>query len=198
MIHLLKTSGNSYLSMNSMTKFEFKDGLLYFKGLLYIPQRLTQFKIIQMHHDLSVAGHFDFNKTMELISQKFWLPQMWKLVKEFIQSCDTCAREKVPQHRPYGLLHLLPIPKGPWLLLSMDFFTNLPLANGKDLIFVIVDQLTKMAHFIPCTKTITREETAKLFLDNIYCIHGLPNDLSWTRGLNLLPISREDFFNYLV
>jgi transposase InsO family protein len=49
----------------------------------------------------------------------------------------------------------------------MDFITDLPLANGKDSIFVVVDRLTKMAHFIPCTKTI----------DNIYHIHGLPNDI---------------------
>ena len=52
-------------------KFEFNDGLFYFKGLLYIPPGLTQFKIIQMCHDLLVIGHFGFNKTMELISQNF-------------------------------------------------------------------------------------------------------------------------------
>jgi hypothetical protein len=97
---------------------------------------------------------------------------MWKLVKEFIQSCDTCTSGKVPQYRPYGLLHLLPVPKDPWLLLSMDFFIDLPLTNGKDSIFVVIDWLTKMAHFISCNKIITWEETAKLFLDKIYCIHG--------------------------
>ena len=45
------------------------------------------------------------------------------------------------------------------------------------LFFVVVDQLTKMAHFIPCTKTIIEKETAKLFFDNIYHIHGFPNDI---------------------
>jgi hypothetical protein len=59
----------------------------------------------------------------------------------------------------------------------MDFITDLPLANGKDSIFVVVDRLTKMIHFIPCTKPIIGEETAKLFLDNIYRIHGFPNDI---------------------
>jgi transposase InsO family protein len=47
---------------------------------------------------------------------------------------------------------------------------------------VVVDRLTKMAHFIPCTKTIVREETTKLFLDNIYLIHGLPNDIILDKG----------------
>jgi hypothetical protein len=98
-------------------------------------------------------------------------------VKKFIQSCDTCTRKKVPRHQSYGLLHPLLVPKGPWLLLSMDFIIDLPLANGKDSIFVVVDRLTKMVHFIPYTKIITGKETTKLFLDNIYRIHGLPNDI---------------------
>jgi transposase InsO family protein len=59
----------------------------------------------------------------------------------------------------------------------MDFIIDLPLANGKDSIFVVVDRLTKMVHFIPYTKIITGKETTKLFLDNIYRIHGLPNDI---------------------
>jgi hypothetical protein len=157
-------------------KFEFKDGLLYFKRLFYVPPGPTRLKIIQMCHDLPAIGHFGFNKTIELISLDFWWPQIWKLVKEFIQLCDTCARGKVPQYRPYDLLHPLPVPKGPWLSLSMDFITDFPFANGKDSIFVVVDQLIKMAHIIPCTKIVIGEETTKLFLDNIYHIHGLPKD----------------------
>jgi hypothetical protein len=51
--------------------FEFNDGLLYCKGLLYVPPGPTQLKIIQIRHDLSIAGHFDFNKIMELISRDF-------------------------------------------------------------------------------------------------------------------------------
>jgi hypothetical protein len=178
-------------------EFEFKDGLLYFKGFLYIPPGPTRLKIIQMRHDLPTVGHFGFNKTMELISQDFWWPQMWKLVKEFIQSCDTCTRGKVPRHRPYGLLHPLPIPKGSWLSLSIDFITDLPLANGKDSIFVVVDRLTKIAHFIPYTKTITVEETAKLFLTIFIVFIDFQMILSWTRGLNLLLISGEEFFQLL-
>jgi hypothetical protein len=67
MIHLLKISGNGYVPMKSNDEFEFKDGLFYFKGLLYIPLGPTRLKIIQMRHDLPTVGHFGFNKTMELI-----------------------------------------------------------------------------------------------------------------------------------
>jgi hypothetical protein len=65
----------------------------------------------------------------------------------------------------------------------MDFITDLLLANRKDSIFVVVDRLIKMAHFIPYTKIITEEETTKLFLDNNYRIHGLPNDIVSNRGI---------------
>jgi hypothetical protein len=106
-------------------EFEFMNSLLYFNRLLYIPPGPIQLKIIQMRHDLPIVGHFGFNKTIELISRDFWWLQMWKLVKEFIQLCDTCAKRKVPRHRPYGLLHPFPVPKGPWL--SMDFITDLTL-----------------------------------------------------------------------
>jgi hypothetical protein len=64
----------------------------------------------------------------------------------------------------------------------MDFITDLPLASGKDSIFVIIDRLTNMAHFTSCNKLVTGEETTKLFLDNIYRIHGLPNDIVSNRG----------------
>jgi hypothetical protein len=69
------------------------------------------------------------------------------------------------------------VSKGPWLSLSMNFITDLSLVNRKDSIFVVVDRLTKMAHFIPCNKTIIKEETTKLFFDNIYRVFELPNDI---------------------
>jgi hypothetical protein len=58
----------------------------------------------------------------------------------------------------------------------MDFITNLLSSRSYDSIFVIIDCFTKVAHFAPCTKSITSEETTKLFIDNIYCHHGLPKD----------------------
>jgi hypothetical protein len=64
----------------------------------------------------------------------------------------------------------------------MDFITDLPLTTKKDSIFVVVDRLKKMVHIIPCTKIVIGEKTTKLFLDNIYRIHGLPNDIVSDRG----------------
>jgi hypothetical protein len=107
---------------------------------------------------------------------------MRKTVKNYVTTCDICSRSKVPCHRPYGLLRSLPIPKKSWSPISMDFITDLPNSKAFDSIFVVVDQLTKMAHFIPCNKMVIDEETARLFMDIIYKCHGLHDDIISNRG----------------
>jgi hypothetical protein len=90
------------------------------------------------------------------------------------------------------------VPKGPWLSLSMDFITNLSLTNRKDSIFVIVDRLTKMAHFIPYTKVVTGKKQQNYSLTIFIVFMDFQMILSWIRRLNLLSIFGEDFFSYLV
>jgi hypothetical protein len=111
---------------------------------------------------------------------------MWKAVKEFVLSCDTCSRSKNPQHCSYGLLQPLPIPRQPWSSVSMDFITNLPSSRNFDAIFIIVDRLTNMAHFVSCKKIIIEEKTTRLFVDNIYQYRGLPNDIISDQGPQFL------------
>lgn len=88
---------------------------------------------------------------------------MWKLVKEFIKSCEICSRSKGPRLRPHGLLQPLPIPSGPWTSVSLDFITDLPMSMSYDSILVIVDRFTKMAHFTPCSKAITGKKLQNSF-----------------------------------
>ena len=64
----------------------------------------------------------------------------------------------------------------------MDFIVDLPKSKTFDSIFVVVDRLTKMAHFVPCNKSVTGEEAARLFLENVYKYHGLPDDIISDRG----------------
>ena len=85
-------------------------------------------------------------------------------------------------HRPYGLLHPLPIPSRPWASISMDFITDLPRVGDHDTVLVIVDRFLKMAHFVPCSKTTSGEERADLFLNNVVQLHGLPEDVTSDRG----------------
>jgi len=69
------------------------------------------------------------------------------------------------------------IPEKPWTHISADFIMKLPLAQGYDLILVVVDILTKMVHFIPTTEKTLAEELARLFRDNVWKLHGLPESI---------------------
>ena len=178
-------------------KFKVEGDLLYFEERLYIPKGPTRLRVLQSRHDFPAAGHFGYNKTLELISRDFWWPQMWKDVKEFVLSCDICSRSKNPRHRPYGLLQPLPIPHRPWSSVSMDFITDLPPSNSFDSIFVVVDRLTKMAHFIPCKKTSSSEDTTRFFLDNVYRYHGLPDDIVSDRGTQFVSKFWRSLFEIL-
>lgn len=79
----------------------------------------------------------------------------------------------------------------------MDFITDLSSSNSYDSIFVVVDRFTKMAHFVPCTKSISGEETAKLFMDNIYRYHGLPKDIISDRGTQFVSRFWRNLFKIL-
>ncbi len=103
-------------------------------------------------------------------------------MKEFIKSCDVCAQTKNLCYYLHDLLQPLLIPTSIWSSISKDFITNLSPFNSYDSILVVVDHLTKMVHFIPCTKTITDEITTKLFFDHVFQYHGLLEDIIFDHG----------------
>eukprot|EP01066_Platyproteum_vivax_P012809 Platyproteum_vivax@DN5822_c0_g1_i1.p1 len=107
---------------------------------------------------------------------------MRKMIFDFVDTCETCQRNKVARQRPIGLLQPLPVPLHPWKAVTMDFIVKLPTSKGFDSICVVVDRLTKQAHFIPCCETISADQTAELFLQNIFRLHGLPDEIITDRG----------------
>ena len=76
---------------DDLEKFSFRDGVLLRNNLVYVLERLCRVRIRIECHDGSLAGHFGVVKTLELISRTYWWPQMWKLVKDFIKTCDICG-----------------------------------------------------------------------------------------------------------
>jgi hypothetical protein len=92
---------------------------------------------------------------------------MRRFIDRYVRHCHTCSRIKTSGHAPYGNLRPLDIPNRPWNDLSMDFITGLPQSEGMNAVLVVVDRLTKMAHFIPCTEETTAKDLAKLYRDHI-------------------------------
>ena len=158
--------------------FSMREDLVLFNGLIYIPENDDiKLQILQQCHDSPTAGHLGQAKTLELVSRNYYWPRMRPYVNDYIRSCDVCARNKTPRHKPHGTLRPLPIPPASWSSVSMDFIVELPESNGFNAILVCVDRLTKMAHFCPTTTNVTAEITADLYLRHVFKHHGLPTDV---------------------
>jgi len=95
---------------------------------------------------------------------------------------NVCQQNKNCKEQPTGKLMPNSIPEKPWAHISADFITKLPLAQGYDSILVVVDWLTKMVHFIPTTEKTLAEGLARLFRDNMWKLHGLPESIILDRG----------------
>jgi len=144
------------------------DGIMYKEGKVYIPKDdKLRVEIIRLHHDIPVGGHRGQWKMVELVTQNFWWPGVTKEVKQYVEGYNACQRNKNRTEQPAGKLMPNSIPKKPWAHISADFITKLPLAQGYDSILVVVDRLTKMAHFIPTTEKTSAEGLARLFRDNV-------------------------------
>ena len=163
-------------------EFKWQDNLLFYKNLLYVPDGSPRLRVLEHCHDARMAGHFGIAKTMELVKRSFWWPHLQQFVEDYVRTCDTCCRAKMPRHHPYGLLQPLPTPSKPWQSITMDFITDLPPSQGFDAILTVVDRFTKMAHFLPCVKSISSQETTDIIMREVFRHHGLPNDIISDRG----------------
>ena len=160
-----------------------QDDLLLRDGLVYIPPvDSLRVMLLKQYHDDPLAGHFGAKKTCELLSRNYYFPGMSAYVNSYVTTCDTCARAKPPRHRRHGELAPLPVPSGPWKGITCDFIVDLPMSNGFDSLLVFVDRFTKMSHLVPCLKTATAHDFAKMFLDHVVRLHGIPESLVSDRG----------------
>jgi len=104
-------------------------------------------------------------------------------MREYVQGCFICQQNKHLQRHPAGKLMPLPIPSYPWEWVTADRITNLPKAKrGHTAILVVVDRLTKMAHFAPCKNQSGATEVTQIFTDIVFKPHGVPEDLTTGRG----------------
>ena len=159
------------------------NSIIYKEGKVYIPRDdELRTEIVRLHHDTPVGGHGGQWKTVELVTQNFWQPGVTKEVKRYIEESNVCQCNKNCIEQPAGKLMPNSIPEKPQIHISADFITKLLLAQGYDLILVVVDRLTKIVHFIPTTEKTTAEELARLFRDNMWKLHGLPESIISDRG----------------
>jgi len=99
---------------------------------------------------------------------------MSRYIGQYVSTCDLCIRIKLIRQALIGELHPLQIPDSRWDMLSVDFVVELPFSSGHDAVMTVVDSVSKRAHFIPTHTTMTVEGAARLFLHQVWKLHGLP------------------------
>jgi hypothetical protein len=156
-------------------KFQLKSGLLYFRDRLFIPpeSELTS-SLLQEFHSSPTGGHSSIQATLARLSSTFYWPGMYRDVKQFVTTCSVCQHNKYSTQSPHGLLQPLPLPQQVWEYISMDFIDQLPPTHNRSCIWVIVDRLTKFAHFIALPSSFTAASLAPIFITEIYRLHGAP------------------------
>ncbi|XP_073279560.1 uncharacterized protein [Primulina huaijiensis] len=151
------------------------DRCLRYNGRLVVPNLIDlKESILREAHCSRHSVHPGIRKMYHILKSHYWWEGMKKEISEFVAKCLTCQQVKAERMRPGGMLHSLEVPQWNWEHIAMDFVTHLPRSNrGCDAIWVIVDRLSKSAHFIPYDRTCTYKKMAKMYIDHIVCFEVL-------------------------
>ncbi|GJU31577.1 putative reverse transcriptase domain-containing protein [Tanacetum coccineum] len=115
-----------------------------------------------------VADALRADKMYYDLRDMYWWPRMKRDIATYVSKCLTCSKVKAEHQRPSGLLQQPEIPEWKWDKITMDFITKLPRSkSGHDTIWVIVDRLTKSAHFLAIREDYSTEKLAKIYIDEI-------------------------------
>jgi len=176
-------------------QFTDREGLLLYKGRIVIPPASALCTTLMAEfHNSKVGGHSGVLRTYKRIAQSFYWEAMKKDVRSYVATCDTCQRNKSEARSAAGLLQPLPVPSQVWEEISLDFVDGLPSSTGKTTVMVVVDRLTKYAHFIALTHPYTAKKVAEVFVSNIVRLHGMPTAIVSDRDPIFLSTFWKEFF----
>jgi hypothetical protein len=160
------------------------NGFLWFKNHLVVPKDFDlHCKTMDGAHCSRYSTHPGTNKMYQDLKKNFWWTRMKREIAKYMAECDTYRRVKVDHLRTVRNLQPLSVPKWKWEDIYMDFIMGLPCTSrGHDLIWVIVDRLTKLAHFIPIGRSYRARQYAELYIVHIVCYHRIPKTIISDRG----------------
>lgn len=158
--------------------YTLQDALLRKKGKLVIgPDIVLKTKIINWLHSSPESGHSGRELTLKRVQSLFHWKGLTTDVRVFFRQCKQYQSSKYDTAASPGLLQPLPIPEAVWFDISMDFITGLPKSAGYDVIFVVVDRLSKYSHFMALSHPYSAIQVAQLYLDNVLKLHGWPKSI---------------------
>ncbi|KAA0041991.1 Transposon Ty3-G Gag-Pol polyprotein [Cucumis melo var. makuwa] len=159
-------------------KFKICNGMLRYKDRLVVSQSSKLIPhILHSYHDSVVGGHSGFLRTYKRIAGELYWQGMKAVIKKYCVECLICQRNKTLCLSPAGLLLPLAIPTQVWSDISMDFVEGLPKAAGFEVIFVVVDWLSKYGHFLALKHPYSAKTVAELFIREVVQLHGFPTSI---------------------
>jgi hypothetical protein len=167
----LPTSANP-----TSSNWSYKDGLLLYKGS-HLRSEILHQKCYLEHHDVPLCWPLWYQPEPSVGNSELLVPGINTFVKDYVNSCFLYQQAKALHHLRHEELALLPVPTTPWKGLTCDFIMELSVSCGKDFVLMFIDRITKMSHFIPCSKTTNASEFAKLFVSHIVRLYGLPDTI---------------------
>lgn len=147
-------------------------------------------KLIEDMHSRIVTSHPGRNKTRQLVSARYWWPRMNDTIDQYIANC-ICVSAKHPRDKTPGLLHPLSIPLRTWQRIVVDFRSMPKDKAGYDNLFVMIDRLSKTSWCVPCHRTATSKDAARMYYEGPFRIFGIPEEVTSDRG----PQFVADFMN---
>ncbi|KAL4377359.1 hypothetical protein GQ457_02G020790 [Hibiscus cannabinus] len=154
------------------------NGVLLFHGRIVVPHEIAlRSLLLREFHSSRLGGHAGITRTHHRLSANFFWPSMRKDVTEFVRNCQVCQRMKSEHLAPAGLLQPLPIPQQVFEDISLDFIVGLPPSHSKEAILVVVDRLTKYAHFFALPRHFDSKYIAQILVQGVIKLHGIPKSM---------------------
>lgn len=147
---------------------------------LCVPKYLRS-QILEENHSSITAGHLGIKKTISRIQKFYYWPGIFRDVKQFVKSCNSCLEHKIPQVMPAGKMHTMKA-RGPWEVLTVDFIGPFPRSSkGHKHLLVMQDKLTKWVEFTAIGEA-TAASLKRLIRDRVLCRFGWPKILISDNG----------------
>jgi hypothetical protein len=164
------------------------EGVLWFNERIVVPKdHKLRKQILDEAHLSKFSMHPGSTKMYQDLKQNFWWTRMRREIAKYVLECDICQRVKASHLKTAGVLQPLPIPSWKWEDISMDFIVGLPNTFLRhDSIWVIMDRLTKTAHFLPMHTTYIAKKYAEIYLEQIVRLHGIPKTIISDRGAQFI------------
>ncbi|KAF1316914.1 reverse transcriptase, partial [Globisporangium splendens] len=154
-------------------------------------------RVLFEYHDAPFRGHPGREKTYLALSRDFYWSHQYKWVRKYVRACEVCQRVK-PAPVTNAPLRSLPVPTDCWKSVSMDFIFGLPADSSKKTgILVIADRFSKMVHLSSVPASVTAKQTAQIFLDSVFRLHGMPTEIVSDRDPRFTAAFWQELFRLL-